>query len=56
MQLFGSNTSSPIADSIKADMIEFYSMVKKEGMPLQQIGVSLTLEEILEMLRRVYQL
>ncbi|MEG0845177.1 MAG: hypothetical protein RSF32_02855 [Raoultibacter sp.] len=55
-QLFGPDTSSMLAASIKADMIEFCSMVQNEGVPLKQMGVLLTLDEALELLHRVYEL
>lgn len=55
-QLFGSNTMSPLAESIRGDMAEFCSMARNEGVPLKQIGVPLTLDEAIELLKRVYGL
>lgn len=55
-RLFGPDTSSALTESIKADMAVFCDMVQREGVPLAQIGVPLTLDEAIDLLRRVYRL
>ncbi|WP_139652492.1 hypothetical protein [Raoultibacter phocaeensis] len=55
-QLFGPDASSVLTESIKSDMTEFCEMVQKEGVPLKQMGVPLTLDEAIELLYRVYGL
>ncbi|CAK7029563.1 MAG: hypothetical protein PEGG_01232 [Paraeggerthella hongkongensis] len=55
-QLFGPNTSSELVPSIRADMVAFCNLAETEGVPLQQIGVPFTLDEAIELLKRVYKL
>ncbi len=55
-QLFTPNTSSLLPEPIFADMAEFCEKVLAEGVPLKQMGISLTLDEGVEMLKRVYGL
>ncbi|MGI6033439.1 MAG: hypothetical protein ACOX69_08490 [Coriobacteriales bacterium] len=56
LQLFTPQTSSTLPESIRADMTEFCGKVHIEGVPLKQMGIPLTLEEGIEMLKRVYGL
>ena len=55
-QLFTPNTSSVLPESIRNDMLEFCKTVHAEGVPLKQMGIPLTLEEGIELIRRVYGL
>lgn len=55
-QLFTPSTSSVLPDSIRDDMEEFCEAIRAEGVPLKQMGIPLTLEEGIELLRRVYGL
>lgn len=55
-QLFTPATSSSLPDSIRADMDEFCERVLLEGVPLKQMGIPLTINEGVELLRRVYDL
>ncbi|WP_432314470.1 hypothetical protein [Collinsella aerofaciens] len=53
-QLFTPNTSSTLPESIRSDMAEFCEKVLVEGVPLKQMGIPLTLDEGVELLRSVY--
>lgn len=55
-QLFSPRTSSALPDSIRNDMTEFCEKVRAEGVPLKQMGVPMTLEEGIELIKRVYDL
>jgi hypothetical protein len=55
-QLFTSKTFSELPESIRADMAAFCERVLIEGVPLKQMGIPLTLEEGVDLLRRVYGL
>lgn len=55
-QLFTSNTSSSLPDSIRGDMTEFCEKVLVEGVPLKQMRIPLTLEEGIGLLRHAYGL
>lgn len=55
-QLFTPKTSSVLPEPIRADMSEFCERVLTEGVPLKQMGVPLTLDEGVDLLRRVYGL
>ncbi len=55
-QLLTSGSSSALNGTIRDDMGEFCNKVLVEGVPLKQMGVPLTLEEGVEVLRRVYGL
>lgn len=55
-QLFTLSTSSVLPGSIRDDMAEFCEAIRAEGVPLKQMGIPLTLEEGIELLRRVYGL
>lgn len=55
-QLFTPSTSSTLPESIHNDMVEFCRKVKTEGVPLKQMGIPMTLEEALELIRNVYGL
>ncbi len=55
-QLFTPSTSSALPASIRADMAEFCEKVLTEGVPLKQMRIPLTLDEGVELLRRVYGL
>ncbi len=55
-QLFSPGTSSSLPGPIRADMSEFCEKVLAEGVPLRQMGIPLTLEEAVGLLRRVYGL
>ena len=37
-------------------MVAFCNLAETEGVPLQQIGVPFTLDEAIELLKRVYKL
>ena len=56
VQLFTPNTLSELSESIRADMAEFCETVLIEGVPLKQMRTPLTLDEGVELLRRVYDL
>ena len=56
VQLFTPNTLSELPKSIRADMAEFCETVLIEGVPLKQMRTPLTLDEGVELLRRVYGL
>lgn len=56
VQLFTPNTLSELSESIRADMAEFCETVLIEGVPLKQMRIPLTLDEGVELLRRVYGL
>lgn len=56
IQLFTPNTLSELPESIRADMAEFCETVLIEGVPLKQMRIPLTLDEGVELLRRVYGL
>lgn len=56
VQLFTPNTLSELPESIRADMAEFCETVLIEGVPLKQMRIPLTLDEGVELLRRVYGL
>lgn len=55
-QLFTPHTSSALPDQIRDDMIKFCEKIQVEGVPLKQMGIPLTLEEGVELLRHVYGL
>lgn len=56
MQLFASESSTELPDTIRSDMTEFVATVEHEGAPLAQIGVNMALNEAIYMLREVYGL
>lgn len=56
VQRFTPNTLSELPESIRADMAEFCETVLIEGVPLKQMRIPLTLDEGVELLRRVYGL
>lgn len=45
-----------LPESIRADMTAFCEKVLAEGVPLKQMGIPLTLNEGVELLRHVYGL
>ena len=53
-QLFTPSTSSSLPESVRSDMAEFCERMLVEGVPLKQMGIPLTLEEGVDLLRRVY--
>lgn len=55
-QLFTPSTSSKLPESIRSDMAEFCEKALNEGVPLKQMGIPLTLDEGIELLRNVYGL
>lgn len=55
-QLFTPNTSSVLPESIRNDMAEFCEKIQVEGVPLKQMGIPLTLEEGIELIRHIYNL
>lgn len=55
-QLFTPSTSSTLPESIQADMVEFCEKVRTEGVPLKQMGIHATLEEVLDLIRHAYGL
>ena len=55
-QLFTPSTSSSLPESVRSDMAEFCETVLIEGVPLKQMRIPLTLDEGVELLRRVYGL
>lgn len=55
-QLFSMETSSVLPESIRMDMAEFCKKVQIEGVPLKQMGIPLTLDDALSLLRRAYNL
>ena len=56
VQLFTPNASSVLPGSIRDDMARFCEVIRAEGVPLKQTGIPLTLEEGIELLRRVHGL
>ena len=55
-QLFSMDTSSVLPESIQTDMTEFCKTVQIQGVPLKQMGIPLTLDDALDLLRHVYSL
>ena len=55
-QLFSMDTSSVLPESIRTDMTEFCKKVQIEGVPLKQMGIPLSLDDALDLLRRAYSL
>ena len=56
LQLFVPGASMELPDAIRDDMAEFVAMAGREGVPLGQIGVEMTLDEALSLLRETYGL
>lgn len=56
LQLFGPDTAADLPASIRADLEEFCGMARREGAPLDQIGVPFTLGEGLAAIARAYGL
>lgn len=54
VQLFSPGTSSVPPDSIRSDMVAFCEKTLLEGVPLKQMGIPMTLEESIGLIRRVY--
>lgn len=55
-QLFSMDTSSVLPESIQTDMAEFCKTIQIQGVPLKQMGIPLTLDDALDLLRHVYSL
>lgn len=55
-KLFSMDTSSVLPESIQTDMAEFCKTVQIQGVPLKQMGIPLTLDDALDLLRHVYSL
>lgn len=56
VQLFVPESSAELPDSIRDDMAEFVVMAEREGVPLAQIGVRMSLDEAFSLLREAYGL
>lgn len=56
LQLFAPETPVELPAAIRADMMEFVVMSKREGVPLSQMGVDVTFEEALFLLAQTYGL
>ena len=56
VQLFSPGTSSVAPDSIRSDMVAFCEKALLEGVLLKQMGIPMTLEESVELIRRAYGL
>lgn len=56
LQLFGTETSLELPALIKRDLGEFVAMAEREGVPLEQMGIDLSLDEALGLLRGAYGL
>jgi hypothetical protein len=55
-QLLGPDFTIPLVPAIKEDMLAFCNMALSEGVPTQQLGIPMTLEESVDLLRHVYEL
>lgn len=56
LQLFVPDASVELPDAIRDDMVAFVAMAGREGVPLAQIGVEMTLDEALSLLGETYGL
>ena len=56
LQLFGPETTAELPDAVRDDMEECIAMSEREGVPLEQMGVGLTIGEALGLLREAYGL
>lgn len=56
LQLVVPDVSVGLPDAIRDDMAEFVTMAGREGVPLGQIGVDMTLGEALSPFRETYGL
>lgn len=56
LQLFAIETSLELPDSIKRDVGEFVAMVEREGAPLEQMGIDLSLDEAIGLMKGAYGL